>query len=158
MLRSRILTIGGLLLSISLPAVCADIRYVPQRAIQKRLPDSAHIEIAGEITNADSQRLRKALAQAKAASPHSLIPIVILDSPGGSVPVALEMCRILRDSLAHTIVDRDGSCSSSCVFLLAGGVVRNVFMNGQIGLHRRGLTTNFMGVSRRIKRKLATTV
>lgn len=33
-------------------------------------------------------------------------------------------------------MDKDASCSSSCVFLLAGGVIRNVFLNGQIGLHR----------------------
>lgn len=130
----RFLLLGGLLVCICQPAAAADISFVPERSIHERLPDSAHVQISGEITDGDPVRLRVALALLAMA--RSSNPMVVLDSPGGNVPAALEMGRILRESLAHTIVDRDGSCSSSCVFLLAGGVMRDLFLNGKIGLHR----------------------
>jgi hypothetical protein len=116
-------------------AFSADIRYISGQGDQ-RVSDHEHVIITGEIVGGDTDKLRKALTQLTPDPSHRVNPIVILDSPGGNVPVALEMGRSLRESSAWTIVDRGGSCSSSCVFLIAGGVRRSVFSNGRIGLHR----------------------
>jgi hypothetical protein len=125
-----------------LPSILgADIRFVPQKPGQN-LMDWAHVEINGEIVQGDVEKLRKALAEfdrsieeyakahendkayqqraAAAGGIHGLgnMP-VFLNSPGGSVPVALELGKVLRDSYAFTVVSCDGTCSSSCVFVLA---------------------------------------
>jgi hypothetical protein len=109
-------------------AFSADIGYLSGHGDQ-RVSDHEHVIITGEIVGGDTDKLRKALTQLTPDPSHRVNPIVILDSPGGNVPIALEMGRSLRDSSAWTIVDRGGSCSSSCVFLLAGGVRRSVFSN-----------------------------
>src|SRR5260370_23415869 len=46
------------------------------------------------------------------------------------------MGKLLREHHANTLVGRDGTCSSSCVFVFAGGVIRDLFDNGRFGLHR----------------------
>ena len=112
----------------------ADIRFNPWTPPQ--------ISITGEIVQGDAEKLRKAFAQCRDEYAHKprptggTDPMVVLDSPGGSVPVALEMGRILRDSLAWTTVLNNQTCSSSCVFLLAGGVRRTVAVKARVGLHR----------------------
>lgn len=138
-IKCGLLLLCSLLCCLTLPAYSADIRYVPVSAIDTgHISDYPHVEIVGEITEGDPARLRKALAQVMSVrnTKRLMNPLVILDSPGGSVSIALEMGRILRNSLAITAVERDKSCSSSCVFLLVGGVDRFIFMNGKIGLHR----------------------
>jgi hypothetical protein len=120
---------------IALSVGAAEIRIVPAKPV-KIVTDLAHIEITGEIVKSDAEKLQKALAQFIASSVPDANPIVILDSPGGNVAVALEMGRILRHSLAHTAVTQDGTCGSSCVFVFAGGVMRDIYSNGQLGLHR----------------------
>src|SRR5439155_595648 len=96
----------------------------------------AHVEIAGEIVQGDVQKLRKALEEATTRAIETYAPIVIINSQGGSVSVSLEMGKVLRDYHANTVVDGNGTCSSSCIFVFAGGVMRDLFSNGRFGLHR----------------------
>lgn len=61
-------------------------------------------------------------------------PMVHINSEGGSVSSAIRIGRMLRDLNAWTMVPAAGACSSSCVFLLIGGVDRNAW--GRVGVHR----------------------
>jgi ClpP class serine protease len=82
--------------SLNESAQSADVRLVPDRPAVKRITRAAHVQIVGEIVDDDAVRLRDALSQLAALRPHLQTPIVLLDSPGGSVPAALEIGRILR--------------------------------------------------------------
>ena len=57
-----------------------------------------------------------------------------IESEGGSVLSAIRIGRMLRDLNAMITVPIVGACSSSCVFLLVGGVERLV--RGHVGVHR----------------------
>lgn len=57
-----------------------------------------------------------------------------IESEGGSVLSAIRIGRMLRDLNAMISVPGGGTCSSSCVFLLVGGVERLVL--GHVGVHR----------------------
>ena len=63
--------------------------------------------------------------------------IVLLDSKGGDGMAAIEIGRILRQAKAHVFVT--GECSSACVFVLAGGVVRGA-PTFSIGIHQARIT------------------
>lgn len=60
--------------------------------------------------------------------------IVLLDSIGGSVPEAIRMGRLLRETGFDVIVPSDGLCQGACVYLLAAGNRKTV--RGAVGLHR----------------------
>ena len=57
-----------------------------------------------------------------------------IESEGGSVLSAIRIGRMLRDLNAMITVPGGRTCSSSCVFLLVGGVERLVL--GHVGVHR----------------------
>lgn len=63
--------------------------------------------------------------------------IVLLDSKGGDGMAAIEIGRLLRQAKAHVFVT--GECSSACVFVLAGGVVRGA-PTFSIGIHQARIT------------------
>ena len=117
----------------------ADVQLVQAKDSGKRLSDFAHILISGKINSDDPEKLRASISQLEIILKDSNSPpnmSVLLDSPGGNVSSAIEMGNILRESLAHTVVDGGASCSSACILLLAGGVMRDVFFDGKLGLHR----------------------
>lgn len=60
--------------------------------------------------------------------------IVLLDSIGGSVPEAIKMGRLLRETGFAALVPATGVCQGSCVYLLAAGRDRTV--RGYVGIHR----------------------
>ncbi|BCD88169.1 hypothetical protein PSm6_45760 [Pseudomonas solani] len=60
--------------------------------------------------------------------------IVILDSIGGSVPEAIRMGRLLRETGFDALVPSTGLCQGTCVYLLAAG--RGKMVRGSVGLHR----------------------
>lgn len=60
--------------------------------------------------------------------------IVLLDSIGGSVPEAIRMGRLLRETGFDVIVPSTGLCQGACVYLLAAGHKKTV--RGAVGLHR----------------------
>lgn len=59
---------------------------------------------------------------------------VDLNSKGGSLNEAMKIGYIVRDYEAQTFVPYKMECLSSCVFILAAGVNRNVY--GKVGVHR----------------------
>lgn len=133
-LRTAIFAAVIIVLAVGPSGANADVFFVPGKSSLRKYVDQAHILISGEIVPSDVDELRRVLAQRRKVLGSE--PLVVLDSPGGSVAAALEMGRIIRDTPAETAIDAGGSCSSSCIFLHSAGVIRNVFGDGQLGLHR----------------------
>jgi ATP-dependent protease ClpP protease subunit len=70
--------------------------------------------------------------------------IVMLDSKGGDGMAAIEIGRILRKAKAHVFVT--GECSSACILVLSGGVVRGA-PTFSVGIHQARITlSNNSGV------------
>lgn len=94
------------------------------------------ISVKGEIRSIDAENLKRAInfVQNKSKSRCDSGEIVVfVDSSGGDVSTAINMGRILRKHEA--LVNIQGECSSACVFLLAGAVIR-VVDGGQVRIHR----------------------
>jgi hypothetical protein len=100
------------------------------------------IEIKGTIRPDLVATLRQALA----GTDPDRFPagaVLILDSHGGDGLAAMEAGRLVRAARAHAFVR--GQCSSACVFILAGAVVRGA-PEGAVAIHRPRLTTFVKGV------------
>lgn len=94
------------------------------------------VQIKGPI----SRKLLANLKQTIAPSQFDPVPaglIVLLDSKGGDGMAAIDIGRILRKSNAHVFVN--GECSSACILVLAGGVVRGA-PTFSIGIHQARIT------------------
>lgn len=59
---------------------------------------------------------------------------IILNSSGGDVETALSMGKVIRIDRASVSVPDGATCLSSCVFILASGVIR--YVGGVVGIHR----------------------
>lgn len=94
------------------------------------------IYIKGSISRQLLANLRKEAADLQ-GDPIPAGLIVLLDSRGGDGMAAMEIGRILRQAKAHVFVT--GECSSACVFVLAGGVVRGA-PTFSIGIHQARIT------------------
>jgi hypothetical protein len=133
--------------ALSFPAV-GDVRsiYSEQSA---NVVSYARIEISGMITKADVAKLVKVIpyaiesSVAKKNNRGFARPVVLLNSPGGDLNAAMEMGRILRQHFSWTMVISGAECSSSCIFLLASGVVRSAFGDTlRLGIHRHRYDAN----------------
>lgn len=97
-------------------------------------------EISGQINNqmeADFQILYDALkgdSFSQSIKENYVSIMVKISSEGGNVSSAIRIGRMLRDMQAFIVIPYNGSCSSSCVFLLVGGVQRLIW--GRVGVHR----------------------
>ena len=96
------------------------------------------IEVKGDIGPDLVKMLRGTL---EAADPERLPAgaVLLIDSRGGDGLAAMEIGRMVRAARAHVFVR--GRCTSACVFILAGGVVRGSAIEQTIGIHRPRLTT-----------------
>lgn len=61
---------------------------------------------------------------------------VVIGSPGGEVLPAIDMGRLLRSAAASVWIDQNSECSSACVLVLAGGVIRYDMAGARVGIHR----------------------
>ncbi|WP_062310045.1 hypothetical protein [Polynucleobacter sinensis] len=94
------------------------------------------VQIKGPISRKLLANLKKNIA------PTDLDPvpaglIVFLDSKGGDGMAAIEIGKILRKANAHVFVN--GECSSACILVLAGGVVRGA-PTFSVGIHQARIT------------------
>ena len=94
------------------------------------------VQIKGGITPELVPKVKEALAKTT-GDPLPAGLIVMLDSPGGDGLAAIEVGRLLREAHAHVFVS--GKCSSACVFIFMGGVVRQA-PDGALGIHRARIT------------------
>ncbi len=92
------------------------------------------LKIEDEITRADLDDFRKALAQIDEY--HSVLHMnaVHLNSLGGNAVTAREIGRILRERKLNTYLGPKDSCASACVDVLIAGVMRFAF--GEVQVHR----------------------
>lgn len=100
-----------------------------------------------QISGSISRTLLANIKQQAFSNPLDPIPaglIVMLDSKGGDGIAGMEIGRILRAAKAHVFVT--GECSSACIFVLSGGVVRGA-PTFSVGIHQARITlSNNSGV------------
>lgn len=100
-----------------------------------------------QITGSISRALLTRIKQQPLVNDRDPIPagvIVMLDSKGGDGMAAIEIGRLLRAAKAHLFVV--GECSSACIFVLSGGVVRSA-PTFSVGIHQARITlSNNSGV------------
>jgi ATP-dependent protease ClpP protease subunit len=132
-----------LLLLVMVPFVPAS--NASYTAAEVRFEDDAKeiILFRGQITRASVLELKRLLDLWQSAKPRNFDrPTVKLESPGGDVEAALEAGRTLRAAKATVLVfgpSTQAVCSSSCVFLVAGGVQRYVV--GGLAIHNFFVTS-----------------
>ena len=94
------------------------------------------VVIQGEINNSDLEVLKKAIAEA----PKECVSVRIsakLDSSGGDIEAAMGIGHLFRKHEATVFaLNRDSSCQSACIFLLAGAVNRLMICEDCLGIHR----------------------
>lgn len=93
-----------------------------------------------QIRGAISRKLLANLKSTISATSDDPVPaglIVLLDSKGGDGMAAIDIGRILRKANAHVFVN--GECSSACILVLAGGVVRGA-PTFSVGIHQARIT------------------
>jgi len=89
---------------------------------------------SGEIEDGDQEIFEKH-AQDVPNAPHG-IPILLLDSPGGSVVTALEISRTMRRWQFHTVIPNYATCASACASILfTAGKYRTIEDFGRFGQH-----------------------
>ena len=90
------------------------------------------VTISGAITEGTLTKWKVALDSANKKG--GAIGIVYLNSAGGRVDIAYTLAAELRVMKIHTHVPLGSVCLSSCVVILAGGLVRS--SDGVVGIHR----------------------
>lgn len=130
-----------LALVVSCSNAAADIAYRgPSQEGKSFTPPT--VVVSGTIRAGDLTMFKQALAQAEqdgnggryfTVSRKPFIQFE-LNTGGGHLLTALKMGEAIRASEGMSFVPMNGLCASSCVFLLAGGVIRVV--GGKVGIHR----------------------
>ena len=88
----------------------------------------------GEVVNGDAQRFMVALASISRAQ-HG-VPIVILNSSGGSVDEAFRVSDVFSRIPVHTVVPKGAQCASACASIIfIAGKYRTIEEGGEIGQH-----------------------
>ena len=94
----------------------------------------------GTITPGTAKAFADFLDSERAAS----VTEIVLHSPGGSVPDATAMARLIRDKGLNTRILPDGYCASSCPLVFSGGLKRIAAATAWIGVHQAfALSTAF---------------
>lgn len=92
------------------------------------------LRMTGVIGQGSAARLIEA-ARSVSALPHGL-PVLLLDSPGGSVDEAFRISAFLRETHFHTIVPDGAECASACASIVfVAGRYRTVEPFGLLGQH-----------------------
>ncbi|WP_070334316.1 hypothetical protein [Pseudomonas aeruginosa] len=89
------------------------------------------VRVSEEIAPGDYETLLKGLRNNPGTYSRKLL---LLNSIGGSVPEAIRMGRLLRESGFDALVPSSSVCQGTCLYLLAAGKRKTV--RGYVGLHR----------------------
>jgi hypothetical protein len=111
---------------------------VPASALEFSLRGSA-VVISGPVRMGDNVRFDEFMAQPAARSAR----IFVLNSPGGTIGIALHIAREIRKRRGTTVADGRTSCESACTVMFAGGVNRHYInasgLQDRLGGARGGL-------------------
>jgi len=86
------------------------------------------ITVTGELELGDERRFSNIAVQAKGA-------VVLFDSPGGSVPAAIQIGKAIRLEGFATVVPEGSTCASACALAWLGGVARYMGASAKVGFH-----------------------
>jgi hypothetical protein len=129
LLSAALCSVGFLCSPLALAKV--EVQAVPHKTVGLILVAS----VSEEIAPGDYETLFKGIT----AHPGKYARrILLLDSIGGSVPEAMRMGRLLRETGFDALVPSTGVCQGSCVYLLAAG--RDKTVRGYVGIHRPAFT------------------
>lgn len=92
------------------------------------------ILFSGEIQPGDYSRLVACERLIFVEEMSSLPTDLVISSPGGSVFEAMKIGEYVRRNKMRVVIPDTGECFSSCVYILAAGVIRWPW--GDIGIHR----------------------
>jgi len=122
------------LLSLTTLAICMADAVLPADITVETWRGKEVLRLTGSIDQGTAAKLEAAIGQVAPAA-HGL-PILLLDSPGGSVVEALAMSRMMDEHLFHTVVPDGASCASACTSILfIAGSYRTVEPFGLLGQH-----------------------
>jgi len=94
----------------------------------------AVLKLTGPIENGTAARFASAISKAE-MFPHG-VPVLLLDSPGGSVAEAMKISHLLDATPFHTIVPNGAKCASACASIIfIAGKYRTVEHFGLLGQH-----------------------
>jgi hypothetical protein len=90
--------------------------------------------LKGRIDEGTFEKLEKTYASI-APLPHGL-PVMLLDSPGGSVDEALKISHFLDINQTHTVIPDGAICASACASIIfIAGSARTIEEGGLLGQH-----------------------
>lgn len=118
---------------LAIAAFCSAAAFarVEVEAVQHKSGPMLVAKVSEDIATGDYDALMKGVL----GHPGKFVrKIVLLDSIGGSVPEAIRMGRLLRETGFDALVPSTGLCQGTCVYLLAAG--RGKIVSGSVGLHR----------------------
>jgi hypothetical protein len=103
--------------------------------------DIVKLYFSGDITNKDADDLARALASLENESTGKdfikdspLNKFLVINSPGGEVDAAMRIGTLMRSYRMAVVVPVQAKCMSSCIYIVAGGMVR--WLYGDVGIHR----------------------
>lgn len=118
----------------ALLAICA----TPASALEFSMRGNA-VVISGPVRMGDNVRFDEFMAQPAAANAR----VFILNSPGGTIGIALHIAREIRKRRGTTVADGRTTCESACTVMFAGGVSRHYIntagLQDRLGGTRGGL-------------------
>ncbi|MBY6162681.1 hypothetical protein KUV73_17475 [Mameliella alba] len=112
---------------IALPVQAAE--FTPEQWRGKTV-----LRMTGIIENGDLAKLQAVVDKAE-TFPHGL-PVLLLDSPGGSVGEAMRISEFFDTTPFHTVIPDGARCASACASLVfIGGQIKTVEHFGSLGQH-----------------------
>jgi ATP-dependent protease ClpP protease subunit len=92
------------------------------------------LELSGRIDENMLQYLKSYLKHIKERNLQLKYNLISLNSTGGNPISAMKIGRLIRSENIGTVVRKNNTCDSACVFVLMGGIERMPF--GKITVHR----------------------
>ena len=86
------------------------------------------ITVIGELQSGDDKQFTNIAVQAKGA-------VVVFNSPGGSVPAAIQIGKAIRLKGFATLVPDGSLCASACALAWLGGTSRYMTLSAKVGFH-----------------------
>ncbi len=136
-----VLTLAVVQLLLGTGIARAEVRFVEATPVFNSVQDRAHLLITGQITSEDVLSVDRLLPSAVMQTHFrtwggTYKPLVLVNSPGGDLMAAMKIGQALRKVRAWVWVDKAAECASACVFILAGGVERNIVPGARVRIHR----------------------
>lgn len=122
MMRHAFLILAVLALKLTSPAQAMEFIALP-------LNSPSYIEAKGDVKTGDAARLEQLIKR------YPQLQTVRLQSPGGLLYEGFKLGETIRKAKLGTEVSAGSTCASACVFIFAGGVIRDAAPSARIVVH-----------------------